>query len=158
MVKLTKLGRARDSVLSNPLAYILIGAIVAIVVSRIYVFLGGFTSLTIDGVTFHHFFGGVALMAVVGILSFFLNDRARGSGIIRRVLALLFGIGMGFVIDEANLFLIGGQNYTLGQYYVPADIFTEFVIVAILFAALILTTLFGPHGRIGNLSREKLRK
>jgi Ca2+/H+ antiporter len=147
-----------DSFLSNPLMYVLIGALLAIVVARTYVFLGGTTDVVINGITFHHFFFGVALIAVVGILAFIVNAKVLRNRRIMRFLAFLFGFGIGLVVDETNLFLIGGLNYTGFQYYLPADVVAEFVVVLIMFLALVITVIFDVYGGKRSSAKEKLHK
>lgn len=134
-------------ILENPLTYVFFGTILAIAASRLYVLSGAPVTIIIDGVSFHHFFIGVALMAVTGILSFLLQENSLTESFARRFLALLFGAGLGLVIDETGIFLVGGQGFTLSTYYLSADIIAEAIMVLILFTAWICSIWISVKAR-----------
>lgn len=133
----------RDRVLEEPLTYIIIGAVLAITLARTYVFLGGDLNLMYDGVTLHHFFFGAILVAIIGIIFFDLSEHHLKSRLKKSVLALFFGMGLGLMIDEANLLLVGGQNYTLAQYYSPTELSIESGVLILLFCVLMFRILVG---------------
>ncbi len=145
----------RDEVLSNPLAYIIVGAVFAITIARIYVFLGGNTGFIFDGITIHHFFIGAFLLVIIGILSFTLSDHKSKSNLLRNPLALFFGFGFGLVLDEANIVLIGGQAYTLAQYYSAYAVSFEFGVIALLVAWLFLGAYLRNRNKVNRRKRNR---
>lgn len=145
----------RDAVLDNPLSYIIIGAVLAITLARMYVFLGGNTGFTIDGITIHHFFIGAFLLVIIGILSFTSSGRKSSSKSLNKALALFFGLGFGLVLDEANLILTGGQAYTLAQYYSTYNVSFEFGVIAFLLAWLFLSTYLGNRNNANHRKQNR---
>ena len=79
------------------------------------------------GIHFHHFWYGLAMIVVAGWLGIVINDNRFGP-----YLAVVFGLGAGFVGDEVGLLL------TLGDY--SERIALQFFVAAIAF--IILATLF----------------
>jgi len=81
-----------------------------------------------QGIHFHHFWYGLAMMGVAGWLGIAENDNRYN-----RVYALVFGLGAGFVGDEVGLLL------TFGDYYstLTSDFFVAAVVVLILIALLV---------------------
>ncbi len=79
------------------------------------------------GIHFHHFWYGLAMVAVAGWLGIGTNDERFG-----RTFALLFGLGAGLIGDEIGLLL------TLGDY--ASELTLTFFVGAIAFV--ILVTLF----------------
>ena len=83
-----------------------------------------------QGIHFHHFWYGLALMGIAGWLGIAENDERYN-----RVYAVVFGLGVGFVGDEVGLLL------TFGDYY--STLTFEFFIAAIV--AIILIALLLRH-------------
>ncbi len=138
-----------NKVFANPILYVLIGTLTSIAAARIYVFLGGAVTLTFDGIYLHHLFYGVIIIVAVGILSFLLNERTFRSASLKNVMALAFGFGLGLVIDESNLLILTGQEYSLSLYYSAYNTIVEFVVILLLITALaasiVLQTLLANH-------------
>ena len=80
-----------------------------------------------QGIHFHHFWYGFAMMGVAGWLGIAENDERYN-----RIYAVVFGLGAGFVGDEVGLLL------TFGDYYstLTSDFFVAAVAVIILIALL----------------------
>ena len=78
-------------------------------------FLGSRTFATLNpqivvirqGIHFHHFWYGLALIAVAGWLGI-----ARPSGRLSRVYSVVYGLGAGFIGDEVGLLLTFGDYYS----------------------------------------------
>lgn len=70
-------------------------------------------NLIVGGVHIHHFFYGFVLLCVGGWLA--LNYRENN---IRKVAALLYGIGLGFFIDEIGFLLTWGEYWSSLTYAV----------------------------------------
>ncbi len=78
-------------------------------------FLGSRTFATLNpqivviqqGIHFHHFWYGLALIAIAGWLGI-----ARPSGKLSRVYATVYGVGAGFIGDEVGLLLTFGDYYS----------------------------------------------
>ena len=134
--------KIKERVLESSLLYVIIGALTAITLARVYVFLGGSVALVVDGITLHHFFIGAFLMAIVGVLSFVMAEHKSINVILKRMFPFFFGLGFGLVIDEANLLLIGGQDYTLVNYYSIYNVVFEFVVILLLLGGLAIETLW----------------
>lgn len=135
------LNKALDRVFGNPVLYVLVGTLLAITVARIYVLLGGAVTLAYNGVYLHHLFYGVIIVVVVGILSFLFNERAFRNEALKKVLALAFGFGVGLIIDESNLLILTGQEYSLSYYYSPYNVAIEFTVVLLLVIGLVVSTV-----------------
>ena len=141
-----------EHVKNNPFLYIVIGVVLAILIARSYVYLGGDVNLTVNGISFHHFFIGIILVISVGLASFLFYEEQRTNMVVKRILALLFGAGIGFIVDEANFFISAGQVYTLNQYYSAANISSETVIVIVLVALFVADAFL--HSKIRNRRRR----
>src|SRR5438445_13393967 len=83
-----------------------------------------------EGIHFHHFWYGLAMMGVAGWLGIVDND-----GKFARVYAVVFGVGAGFVGDEVGLLLTGDDYYS--------ELTLEFLVAAVAF--LILVALMIRH-------------
>jgi len=81
-----------------------------------------------QGIHFHHFWYGLAMMGIAGWLGIAENDVRYN-----RIYAVVFGLGAGFVGDEVGLFL------TFGDYYstLTFDFFVAAAVVIILIALLL---------------------
>lgn len=135
----------RDRFLNTPLSFIIIGSVTSIVIARTYVLLGGDLNLTYYGVTFHHFFIGAIIVAVIGIAFFDLNEHHLKNRLLKSLLAFIFGMGFGMIIDEPTLLLVGGQSYTLDQYYSPLNLSIEFGILALLVVVLLVKVFVSSY-------------
>src|SRR3989475_9983261 len=101
-----------------------------------------------QGIHFHHFWYGLAMMGVAGWLGIVDNDEK-----FARVYAVVFGVGVGFVGDEVGLLL------TFDDYY--SELTFEFLVAAVAF--LILVALMIRYRKqikknlLGLSRREQLR-
>lgn len=98
------------------------------------------TVLVSNGIHIHHFWYGIALLAIGGWLGISYNDRETD-----RVAAILYGAGGGLIVDEVGLLLTFG-NYWTGLTYTFLVILLAFVTILILFnryRQLIMTELAG---------------
>ncbi|MCL5009614.1 MAG: hypothetical protein M1433_01365 [Candidatus Parvarchaeota archaeon] len=130
-----------EKLVHNPILYVILGAITAILIARVYVLLGGSVTFTYDGIYLHHLFYGVILVAIVGILAFLFNDKLSEHNRLKKTLAFLFGLGLGLIIDESNLLILTGQEYSLTQYYSYYNIIIEFSVIILLIVALVVSVM-----------------
>jgi hypothetical protein len=90
---------------------------------------GSFLGLPVHQLDFgaihiHHYFYGFVTLAVVGWIAVFRDDYSK------RVVAVLYGLGMGVFMDEVGMLLTGGAYYSRSTY------FAVVVFVAVFLAAL----------------------
>jgi hypothetical protein len=67
--------------------------------------------LIASGIHVHHFWFGIALLAIGGWLGISYNDRATD-----RLAAILYGAGSGLIVDEVGLLLTFGNYWTTLTY------------------------------------------
>ena len=129
MQKLEKLEKA-----SKPnLSFIMLSSFLAsFAVARVFTGFYPSTTLVIQGIHVHHFWYGLALLAVGGWLGINYRDDH-----IERLAAIIFGIGGGLVGDEIGLLL------TFGNYY--SELTYTFLIALLAFS--FMATLFKRHGK-----------
>jgi len=129
MQNLEKLEKA-----SKPnLSFIMLSAFLAsFAVARVFTAFFPSTTLVIQEIHVHHFWYGLALLAVGGWLGINYRDDHTD-----RLAAIIFGIGGGLVGDEIGLLL------TFGNYY--SELTYTFIIALLTFS--IMTTLFKRHGK-----------
>ncbi len=85
------------------------------------------TVLVSNGIHVHHFWYGIALLAIGGWLGIGYENTETG-----RVAAILYGAGGGLIVDEVGLLLTFG-NYWTGITYTFLIILLAFVTVLMLF-------------------------
>jgi len=102
------------------------------VVARVFTYFFPSTQLVIQGYHVHHFWYGLALLAIGGWLGINYRDDHT-----ERIAAIIFGVGGGLVGDEIGLLL------TFGDYY--SELTYTFVISLLAFA--FMATLFKRHGQ-----------
>ncbi|MGD0159588.1 MAG: hypothetical protein ABSB89_04750 [Candidatus Bathyarchaeia archaeon] len=85
------------------------------------------TVLVSGGIHVHHFWYGIALLAIGGWLGIGYENRETG-----RVAAILYGAGGGLIVDEVGLLLTFG-NYWTGLTYTFLIILLAFVTILMLF-------------------------
>ncbi|MCL4399387.1 hypothetical protein M1293_02685 [Candidatus Parvarchaeota archaeon] len=129
-------------IFNDQIFYLFLGVIIAIAVARLYVFLGGSVNISYNGIVIHHFFIGIILLIITGFIMFLLHDHQLRMRKLRNFLAMLFGFGVGLIIDEANFFISAGQIYTLSQYYSSYNLYSESIIVITILVILVLSLLF----------------
>ena len=85
------------------------------------------TVLITNGIHIHHFWIGIALVAVGGWLGISYNDEETS-----RVASILYGAGGGLIVDEVGLLLTFG-NYWTSLTYAFLVVFLSFIAVTLLF-------------------------
>ena len=99
----------------NKYGFALIGSIASIVSARLYVGLGGPLNFSILGHSLHHFYYGVGLLILAGILKLRKID-------LPGLIPFLTGAGLGFITDETTLIIFIGHAYTMQLYDSPINI------------------------------------
>ncbi|EGD71867.1 MAG: hypothetical protein CSMARM5_0064 [Candidatus Parvarchaeum acidophilus ARMAN-5_'5-way FS'] len=122
----------KKRILDNPSLYMLLGLVIAILIARSYIYLGGDIGLGYDGITFHHIFLGIILVLISGITFFSLNDLTHKNKKFMYSLAFIFGFGMGLITDETNFLVSVGENYNLSDYYKPLNTYVDVIFIGIL--------------------------
>jgi hypothetical protein len=125
---------SRKKIIEQPSIYLFLGIVSAIIIARLYVYLGGNLGLSYDGIKFHHIFLGIILVIVSGIVFFALDEQLRRNNTAMCVTAFAFGFGTGLISDEANFLVSIGQYYNLSNYYKPINLYvdTAFILFAFL--------------------------
>jgi hypothetical protein len=85
------------------------------------------TVLITSGIHIHHFWFGIALVAVGGWLGISYNDEETS-----RVASILYGAGGGLIVDEVGLLLTFG-NYWTSLTYAFLVVFLSFIAVILFF-------------------------
>jgi hypothetical protein len=110
----------------------LVSFLISFAVARVFTSFFPSTVFVVQGVHLHHFWYGLALLAVGGWLGINYRD-----DYIDRVAAIIFGVGGGLVGDEIGLLL------TFGYYY--SELSYTFVISLLAFS--VMAALFKRHGK-----------
>ena len=123
----TETQRRRGTIVRYTLSfYGTLGFIAGFSVARLFATLNPTLTVARGGIHFHHFWYGLAIVVVTGWLGIVITTDRLG-----RLLAALFGLGVGFIGDEVGLLL------TFGEY--QSEITAWFFVGAI--SAIILITL-----------------
>jgi uncharacterized membrane protein len=96
-------------------------------VARLFTTFFPSTVLVTNGIHIHHFWYGIALLAVGGWLGISYDDKE-----ISRVASILYGAGSGLIVDEVGL-LLTFNNYRTGLTYTFMVIFLAFILVLMFF-------------------------
>ena len=110
----------------NRYGFALIGSLSAITSARLYVGLGGSLNYSFLGYQLHHFWYGVSLLILAGILR--IRNKVPAS-----VILFLTGLGLGYISDEFDLLLSIGRPYTLQLYNAPLNLAMDVILVLVLF-------------------------
>jgi hypothetical protein len=110
----------------NRYGFALAGSISAIISARLYVALGGSLNYSFLGYQLHHFWYGVSLLILAGILR--IRNKVPAS-----VILFLTGLGLGYISDEFDLLLSIGRPYTLQLYNAPLNLAMDVILVLVLF-------------------------
>ena len=121
------------------LGFILLGAVVAILMARIFVSATGITQVYFYGYKLHHFYYGVVII-IAAWFALVVSDVMEIS-VPDKFLSFAIGAGLGLIADEITL-LVHIGNFTLADYYNPINYLSDFLLVVIL---LILTFMQIPH-------------
>ena len=109
----------------NKNGFILAGSLTAIVSARTYVALGGGLDFSIFNHTLHHFYYGVALLILAGIM--------KVKKVPESLIFFIVGLGLGYVCDEFDLLLSIGRPYTLQLYNAPLNLAADTILILVLF-------------------------
>ena len=85
------------------------------------------TVLISSGIHIHHFWFGIALVAIGGWLGISYNDKETS-----RIASILYGAGGGLIVDEVGLLLTFG-NYWTSLTYAFLVVFLSFIAVILFF-------------------------
>lgn len=113
----------------------LISFIIAFIVARTFTSLYPKTVWEISGLHIHHFWYGLALLAIGGWLGITVENER-----VNRIAAILFGAGGGLIGDEVGLLL------TLSAHAYWADFTYTFIIIFLAFASMI--TLLVKYNKV----------
>ena len=110
----------------NKNGFILAGSILAILSGRVYVGLGGNLNYSFLGFQLHHFYYGISLLILAGILKI-------KSEVPEPLILFIIGLGLGYISDEFDLLLSIGRSYTLQLYNAPLNLAMDVILVLVLF-------------------------
>ncbi len=108
-------------------AYALLSFIIAFTVARVFTTFFPSTVIFTNGIHIHHFWFGLALLAIGGWIGISYNDNETN-----RLAAILYGIGGGLIVDEVGLLL------TFGDYRTEITFTFLVVMLAFIFVLIIL--------------------
>ena len=101
----TEIQRRRGTIVRYTLSfYGTLGFIAGFSVARLFATLNPTLTVARGGIHFHHFWYGLAIVVVTGWLGIVITTDRLG-----RLLAALFGLGVGFIGDEVGLLLTFGE-------------------------------------------------
>ena len=110
----------------NKNGFILAGSILAILSGRLYVGLGGNLNYSFLGFQLHHFYYGISLLILAGILK--VRNKAP-----EPLILFIIGLGLGYISDEFDLLLSIGRSYTLQLYNAPLNLAADTILILVLF-------------------------
>ena len=105
----------------------LVSFIFAFIAARTFTTFFPSTVLINSGIHIHHFWFGIALVAVGGWLGISYNDEETS-----RIASILYGAGGGLIVDEVGLLLTFG-NYWTSLTYAFLVVFLSFIAVILFF-------------------------
>ena len=109
----------------NKNGFILAGSISAIISARLYVGLGGGLDFTIFNHVLHHFWYGISLLILAGIM--------KVKKVPESLIFFVVGMALGFIFDEFDLILSIGESYSLELYDNPVNVAMDLILVLFLF-------------------------
>ena len=105
----------------NRYSFALIGSLSAIISARLYVGFGGNLNYSFLGHLLHHFYYGIGLLVIAGILK-----RIKAS---ESIISFIIGMALGFIADESDLLLSIGRSYTLQLYNDPLNLAMDIILI-----------------------------
>ena len=105
----------------NRYSFALIGSLSAIISARLYVGFGGNLNYSFLGHELHHFYYGIGLLVIAGILK-----RIKAS---ESLISFIIGMALGFITDEFDLLLSIGRPYTLYLYNQPLNLAADIILI-----------------------------
>lgn len=114
--------------------------IISFIAARVFTTFFPSTAIIANGIHIHHFWFGIALLAVGGWIGISYNDKQTDL-----IAAVLYGVGGGLIIDEVGLLLTFGNYWTSLTYTVLAIIlaFVAVFLVITRYRQIIETELLG---------------
>ena len=97
----------------------------AILSGRLYVGLGGNLNYSFLGYQLHHFYYGVSLLILAGIM--------KVKKVPESLIFFVVGMALGFIFDEFDLILSIGESYSLELYDNPVNVAMDLILVLFLF-------------------------
>lgn len=113
----------------------LLGLLVTFVITRWIVGIFPSLALVINGVHVHHFIHGISILIIVGYLLLFLKSWGKK----RYLLALAYGSGIGFILDEFYFLLHLDASPFFYQFY-------DAVVVGATAFGILMLLPWGFHG------------
>ena len=105
----------------NRYGFALLGSLSAIISARMYVLAGGNLNYSFLGYQLHHFYYGLSLLVIAGILK-----RIKAS---ESLISFIIGMALGFIADESDLLLSIGRSYTLQLYNEPLNLAMDIILL-----------------------------
>ncbi len=121
------------------LGYFILGFVIAVVLSRLYVYQGEDINIYFYGHMIHHLYYGIILL-IFSFLLLSVWDISRRN-IFGKTLSMVMGIGLGFIVDEFNFLFSFGKTYTVALYEQPINIVMDLVVFIILMIILVIHKL-----------------
>ena len=105
----------------NKYSFTLAGSLLAILSARIYVLAGGNLNYSFLGYELHHFYYGICLLVIAGILKRLKSPEW--------LISFIIGMALGYIADESDLLLSIGRSYTLQLYNNPLNFATDIILL-----------------------------
>jgi hypothetical protein len=109
----------------NRYGFALISSISAIISARLYVGLGGSLNYSFLGYQLHHFWYGISLLILAGIM--------KVKKVPESLIFFVLGLGLGYVCDESDLLLSIGRPFTIQLYLAPLNLAMDIILILTLF-------------------------
>ena len=109
----------------NKYGFALAGSLTAIISARLYVGLGGSLDFTIFNHVLHHFYYGISLLILAGIM--------KVKKVPESLIFFVLGLGLGYVCDESDLLLSIGRPFTIQLYLAPLNLAMDIILILTLF-------------------------
>src|ERR1700730_15233302 len=112
------------AIFNQHLAFLALGAfLIAFVGARLFTTIFPHTVIITGGIHFHHFWYGLGMVLVAGLLGIVTTVRSHN-----RSCAIIFGLGGGLILDEVGLFLTFGNYHSNLTYFVAVAFLVSFAI------------------------------
>jgi hypothetical protein len=126
-LEVTAISRRRFQPRAHLATIALLSFIFSFIAARAFTTFFPSTVLVSNGLHIHHFWFGIALVAIGGWLGISYDDKETN-----RVASILYGAGGGLIVDEVGLLLTFG-NYWTGLTYAFLVVFLAFIVVLMFF-------------------------
>lgn len=109
--------------------FMLIGSIIVILFSRLYVLRGYPLGVYYNGIMLHHIYYGFILVIISWFILVLTDDMEWDN--LDRSISFVMGAGLGFIADEIN-FLFYWKSYSLSDYWSPVNIVADMFLILVL--------------------------